>query len=93
MRKTKQQTETEAALLKRALGFTQEEIYSEDIIDKNSGESTGLAKRKIIRKTIPPDVRALLFWLKNRYPGRWKDKIDPPPEDINYDFNEDELNL
>ncbi|MBR1965417.1 MAG: hypothetical protein IKA22_02280 [Lentisphaeria bacterium] len=93
MRKNKQQSETEAALLKRALGFTQEEVYSEDIIDKNSGESTGLAKRKIIKKTVPPDVRALLFWLKNRYPDRWKDKISPPPEDIDYNFDEDEMNL
>ena len=49
MRKTKQQKDTEDALLKRALGFTQEEIYSEDIIDKDSGEVTNLAKRKIIR--------------------------------------------
>ena len=93
MRKTKQQKETEDALLKRALGFTQEEIYSEDIIDKESGEVTNLAKRKIIRKTVPPDVRALLFWLKNRDPDRWKDKVPPPPEDIDYDFNEDEMNL
>lgn len=93
MRKTKQQKETEDALLKRALGFTQEEIYSEDIVDKESGEVTNLTKRKIIRKTVPPDVRALLFWLKNRYPARWKDKVDPPQEDINCDFGDDEMNL
>ena len=93
MRKTKQQKETEDALLKRALGFTQEEIYSEDIIDKDSGEITNLAKRKVIRKTIPPDVRALLFWLKNRYPERWKEKIDTAAEDIACDFGEDEMEL
>ena len=52
MRKTKQQKETEDALLKRALGFTQEEIYSEDIIDKESGEVTNLAKRKIMFSII-----------------------------------------
>ena len=93
MHRKKHQKATEEALLQRALGFTQEEIYSEDIIDKDSGEVTNLAKRKIVRKTIPPDVRALLFWLKNRYPDRWKDKIDPPPEDINCTFDDDELNL
>lgn len=93
MRKTKQQKDTEEALLKRALGFTQEEIYSEDIIDKDSGEVTNLAKRKVIRKSVPPDVRALLFWLKNRYPERWKDKIDAPPEAFDYNFGEDEQNL
>ena len=49
MRKSKEQKETENALLKRALGFTHEEVYSEDIIDKDSGEVTSLAKRKIIK--------------------------------------------
>ena len=93
MRKTKQQKDTEDALLKRALGFTQEEIYSEDIIDKDSGEITSLAKRKVIRKTVPPDVRALLFWLKNRYPERWKDKVESSAEDIDCDFGADEQNL
>lgn len=93
MRRKKQQQQTEDALLKRALGFTQEEVYSEDIIDKDSGEITNLAKRKVIRKTVPPDVRALLFWLKNRYPERWKDKIEPPPEDIECEFSPEELDL
>ena len=69
------------------------EIYSEDIIDKDSGKITNLAKRKIVKKTVPPDVRALLFWLKNRYPDRWKDKVEPPPGDIITDFGEDEMNL
>lgn len=93
MRKSKEQKETEQALLKRALGFVHEEIYSEDIIDKDSGKITNLAKRKIVKKTVPPDVRALLFWLKNRYPDRWKDKVEPPPGDIITDFGEDEMNL
>lgn len=93
MRKSKQQKDTEDALLKRALGFVHEEIYSEDIIDKDSGRITNLTKRKVIRKNVPPDVRALLFWLKNRYPDRWKDKINAPPDDMQYDFDEDEMNL
>ena len=24
-------------------------------------------------KVVPPDVRAAVFWLKNRRPGRWRD--------------------
>ena len=24
-------------------------------------------------KPVPPDVRAAVFWLKNRQPGRWND--------------------
>jgi hypothetical protein len=90
MRKSKQQKETEDALLKRAIGFIQEEIYSEDIIDKDSGKITNLAKRKIVRKTIPPDVRALLFWLKNRRPARWKDRLAPEDDTAGIGFDEDD---
>ena len=25
-------------------------------------------------KEVPPDVRAAVFWLKNRRPGQWKDR-------------------
>ena len=93
MKRTRQQKETEDALLKRALGFVQEEVYSEDIIDKESGEITNLAKRKIIKKTVPPDVRALLFWLKNRYPERWREKVPPPEDDGGIEFDDDDMAL
>lgn len=93
MRKSKEQKDTEEALLKRALGFVQEEIYSEDIIDKDSGKITNLAKRKVVKKSVPPDVRALLFWLKNRYPERWKDKVDPLPDEDICDFDDDDMKL
>lgn len=93
MKRTRQQKETEDALLKRALGFVQEEVYSEDIIDKESGEITNLAKRKIIKKTVPPDVRALLFWLKNRYPERWREKVPQPEDDGTIEFDDDDMAL
>ncbi|MGE4564095.1 MAG: hypothetical protein AB7F32_04430 [Victivallaceae bacterium] len=66
----------EEALLRRALGFQQQEIHSEDLIDKKTGEVLESAKRRVVTKEIPPDVRALLFWLKNRKPERWKDRND-----------------
>ena len=25
----------------------------------------------------PPDTTALVFWLKNRQRGRWRDKVEP----------------
>jgi len=38
-------------------------------------------------KMVPPDVRAAVFWLKNRRPGRWREGAGaarpaavPPPE-------------
>ncbi len=98
MRKSKQHCDqirenTEKALLQRALGFEQQEVYLEDVIDKKSGEVMELAKRKIVKKMIPPDVRALLFWLKNRYPESWRDRIDPMHDDNDYEFDSDEQNL
>lgn len=85
--------EVEAALLRRALGFQQQEIYSEDMIDRKSGEILETAKRKVVTKEVPPDVRALLFWLKNRQPERWRDRIDPPDDTPDFPFDADEANL
>ncbi len=85
--------EVEAALLRRALGFKQQEVYSEDVIDRKSGEVLDTAKRKIVTKEVPPDVRALLFWLKNRCPDRWRDRIEQPDDTPDYQFDEDETQL
>ena len=27
---------------------------------------------------MPPDVTAQIFWLKNRRPDRWRDKVEAP---------------
>jgi hypothetical protein len=29
-----------------------------------------------IRKYYPPDTTACIFWLKNRKPDEWRDKLD-----------------
>ncbi len=64
--------QVEAALLKRALGYEQQEVYCEDIVDKKSGEVLEELKRKTVIKQVPPDVRAAMAWLQNRRPQRWK---------------------
>ena len=63
--------QAEAALIKRALGFQINEATAEEIVDKKTGEIQEVLKRKTITKDVPPDVRALLFYLKNRWPERW----------------------
>jgi len=85
--------QVEEALLKRALGFSQQEVHVEDMIDKNTGQVLETAKRRSVVKEVLPDVRALLFWLKNRKPQRWKDRRDDPDEAGDYDFDPDEKNL
>jgi hypothetical protein len=63
--------EVECALLKRALGYTYEEVTTE------YGTSQTGKQIDIVRKTIKavlPDVTAQIFWLKNRRPDKWRDK-------------------
>ena len=72
--------EVENALLKRALGYEYEEVCTEIT------ELPGGKKRKHIKKTtkmVLPDVTAQIFWLKNRRPGRWRDKIEVAPDSSN----------
>lgn len=69
--------EVENALLKRALGYTEEEVTTE-IIEQPDGK-----KRKQIKKVLrifPPDTTAQIFWLKNRRPDRWRDKVETVPQ-------------
>lgn len=87
------QDEVEKALLRRALGFRQEEIHTEDVCDKKTGEVLEAVKRRTVVKEIAPDVRALLFWLKNRRPGRWKDHLPPPDDTAEIPFDEEDERL
>ena len=57
--------EVENALLKRALGYEyEEETYENGILTKK------------VEKHVAPDTTAQIFWLKNRKPNTWKDKIE-----------------
>lgn len=79
----------ENALLKRALGYEYEEVCTEveeipfKTKDENGNTITITKTKKHIRKTtkmVVPDVTAQIFWLKNRRPGRWRDKIEVAPD-------------
>lgn len=60
----------EQALLKRALGYEYEET---EIIASKDGKNSKVKKTK---KVIPPDTTAIIFWLKNRQPGKWRNRIE-----------------
>ncbi len=67
--------EVENALLKRALGYKYEEKTYESIYNKELDIYTErLTKR--VTKQVAPDTTALIFWLKNRKPKQWRDKVD-----------------
>lgn len=61
--------QVENALLKRALGYTYEEVEITDSAKHGHTE-------KRTTKTVLPDVTAQIFWLKNRKPAEWRDKVD-----------------
>lgn len=70
-------TKVENALLRRALGYTYDETTRERRINKETGE-TEIVTTKVVTKEVQPDVTAQIFWLKNRRPDIWRDKV---PED------------
>lgn len=59
--------QVENALLKRALGYTYDEV-------SEKFEGGVLTERKVIKKQVVPDTTAQIFWLKNRKPEEWRDK-------------------
>ena len=72
--------EVENALLKRALGYEYEETVTEIYKGADGIERSHIRKMK---KHMPPDTTAQIFWLKNRRPGRWRDKIEGVSEKPN----------
>lgn len=64
--------QVENALLKRALGYTYEEVTFEGDVE---------VKRVI--KQVAPDTTAQIFWLKNRKPEDWRDKREIIKDDDN----------
>lgn len=55
-------------LFNRAMGYTHE---SEKIFNNE-----GMITRAPYTEHYPPDVTACIFWLKNRQPKKWRDKIE-----------------
>jgi hypothetical protein len=56
-------------LFQRAIGFSHE---VEKVVQ--SGGKPATVKHT---EHCPPDTTALVFWLKNRQRGRWRDKVEP----------------
>jgi hypothetical protein len=57
------------ALFQRAIGFSHE---VEKVV-----QSGGKPVTVKYTEHYPPDTTALVFWLKNRQRGRWRDKVEP----------------
>ncbi|MFZ3193699.1 MAG: hypothetical protein WA154_10915 [Moraxellaceae bacterium] len=71
--KTLSDAEVADKLFKRATGYE----HPEDDI-RTVSEGGGMSKI-VITPTIkhyPPDTGAAIFWLKNRQPSKWRDKVE-----------------
>lgn len=64
----------EKSLYERACGYSVEE----ELVFCYRGEI--ITHRAI--KHYPPDPTSMIFWLKNRQPDRWRDKVDAQDEEI-----------
>lgn len=67
--------QVENALLKRALGYSYEEVTKEICENAETGELEMRITKKV-KKEVVPDTTAQIFWLKNRRPDKWRDKRD-----------------
>lgn len=65
--------QVENALLKRALGYSYDEVTHERQYNKEKDEIE-LVPVKVVTKQVPPDTTAQIFWLKNRRPDLWRDR-------------------
>jgi hypothetical protein len=67
-------------LAKRCTGYEYEErrmIQELGPKDPATGKQVVLSQRvEITKKQVPPDVGANIFWLKNRWGEKWRDRID-----------------
>lgn len=66
--KAKADEMVEQSLFRRAMGYECEETDIRVI--------EGQIVETPIRKIYPPDTTAMIFWLKNRKPAEWRDKVN-----------------
>jgi len=62
----------EASLYRRATGY----YHEEEKLFYNAKD--GYVHRETTVRHYPPDTAAAIFWLKNRQPGKWRDRSEAP---------------
>ena len=72
--KDKPDDEVEAALLRKAKGYT---LHLKKEVSVSLGQGQGAElEEATFDHHVAPDTVAGIFWLKNRRPERWRDKIE-----------------
>lgn len=65
----------ENSLYKRANGYEYTETTKEARLNPNTGKYELIVTKEVVKQVIP-DTTAQIFWLKNRQPDKWREKID-----------------
>lgn len=77
----------ENSLIKECLGYDYEETSTTTtaVIDKETGQVTNLQKveSKTVKKRTRPSVTAIAYYLNNRSPKKWKNKVVVDADDDN----------
>lgn len=63
-------SKVQRALYERACGYTHKELQTMEGID---GKGEPYSYTKTIERHVPPDVKAIIFWLTNRQKEHWMD--------------------
>lgn len=63
--------QVENALFKKALGYDYEEVTKELSTNEETGKQE-LKITKVVTKRVHPDTTAIIFYLKNRMPDKWR---------------------
>lgn len=66
----------EEALLKAALGYEYEET---EVIASKDGRNSRVKK---IKRVVPPDTTAIIYWLKTRNPSKWRNRFNSDEESL-----------
>lgn len=61
-------SKVEASLYQRACGYSHPDVHI--VSTKNGVETIPIIKH------YPPDPTSMIFWLKNRKPAEWRDKVE-----------------
>ncbi len=86
--------QVENALLKKALGIKETVKKAIKVKEVKYNEGKRVSEKEHIEYVdeevfIPPDTTAQIFWLKNRVPDKWRDKV----ENVNTNQSDREVNI
>ena len=71
----------ENALFKSACGYEYDEVTREPLYDGDGRKLLGsdgkqiVATTKIVTKQVSPNATSMIYWLKNRKPDKWRDRV------------------